>query len=123
MFGRMKTLAFCGVVGLAALAAAPAGADSLYFDAGGYRHGPHAGIAAGDHIRRDDRADRRWDRRGFAMREACTPWRAADKARRMGVRHPRVSYETRRSIGIRGWDRAGPIELLFARAPDCPLIR
>lgn len=71
------------------------------------------------HDRRDDRRD---DRHGDSRR-ACSPERAMEKAWKMGINRPRVANVNRNTIAVRGFQRGHTVRVLFARAPNCPVIR
>ncbi|MBS9719323.1 hypothetical protein JYU29_01320 [Tianweitania sp. BSSL-BM11] len=65
------------------------------------------------------RHERHRDRPG----RACTPERAREKAWKMGINRPRVANVNRNTIAVRGFQRGHSIRVLFARAPNCPVIR
>ena len=117
MFNVLKTAAIAGLISLCALvAAAPAQADALYLkfgDGGHARFGVH--IGDGLHYRRYYRDEFRHERR-------CTPERALQKARRIGVNRARIDFVSRRAIGIVGRSRGERVYLTFARSPRCPII-
>lgn len=120
MLKFIKASAVCAVLGIAALAGAPAQADALYVGTGGH-NGLHVLI-------RDNHGPRwhgpRWDRnRHYRPVRTCTTERALYKARRMGVRRTDVAFQNRSMIGIKGHDRRGRITLTFSRSANCPLIR
>lgn len=81
-----------------------------------YRHDRH------DRDWRRDR-DRRHDRHRDRPRRACTPERATEKAWKMGINRPRVANVNRNTIAVRGFQRGQTVRVLFARAPNCPVIR
>jgi tRNA A-37 threonylcarbamoyl transferase component Bud32 len=68
---------------------------------------------------RDWRHERHRDR----PRRACTPERAMEKAWKMGINRPRVANVNRNTIAVRGFQRGHTVRVLFARAPNCPVIR
>ncbi|MDF1598476.1 hypothetical protein PZ895_01650 [Mesorhizobium sp. YIM 152430] len=118
MFKFAKTAALSALIGLGALAAAPAQANatSLQF------HGNAGTVTVqwGGGYRGD-----RWHRGGHRHhRQACTPGQAVHKAARMGLRNPRVVNANRNVIRVAGraW-RYGRTAIVFARAPNCPVIR
>lgn len=133
MLKFFKTAALSLALGLGALGAAPAMADSgVYLGlGGGYHGGPSVGVWLGDSghsYRRGDRYDRwdddrrgdRWDdRRAYG----CDPGQALNKASRMGIRRARVEDVGRRSISVAGRSRGDYVSVRFARAPGCPVIR
>ncbi|MBL0937008.1 MAG: hypothetical protein IBJ07_19885 [Rhizobiaceae bacterium] len=119
MFKFAKMAALSALIGLGALAAAPAQANatSLQF------HGNAGTVTVqwGGGYHRGDR----WDRGGrHHRRQACTPGQAVHKAARMGLRNPRVVNANRNVIRVAGraW-RHGRTAIVFARAPNCPVIR
>lgn len=75
------------------------------------------------HDRRDWRHDRRDDRHRDRPRRACSPERAVEKAWKMGINRPRVANVNRNTIAVRGFQRGHTVRVLFARAPNCPVIR
>ncbi|WP_312798528.1 hypothetical protein [Tianweitania sp.] len=72
---------------------------------------------------RDRNRDWRDDRHRGGQRRACTPERATEKAWKMGINRPRVSNVNRNTIAVRGFQRGHTVRVLFARAPNCPVIR
>ena len=91
-----KSAALSLLIGIGAIAAAPATAEAgqYYFEFGG--HGPHAGY-------RDYRGHR-FHHRHFDRRRVCTPRRAVRKAARMGLRHAHIARVKPRRIVVKGWD-------------------
>jgi hypothetical protein len=73
--------------------------------------------------RHDGRHDRRYDRHRERPRRACSPERAVEKAWRLGLNRPRIANVNRNTISVRGFKRGHPVRILFARAPNCPVIR
>ncbi|MBL8584384.1 MAG: hypothetical protein JNL61_19450 [Rhizobiaceae bacterium] len=128
MLTTIKAAAMTAFIGLGALAALPATAqaDNVYLGFGGDRGGAQFGVEIGndDWRGRDWRDDdwRRDDWRREAYYRACTPQRAIDKAWRIGVRNPRVIEVDRRTIEVRGHKRGHRVNILFGRAPNCPII-
>lgn len=119
MFKFAKMAALSALVGLGTMAAAPvqANATSLQF------HG-NAGVVTVQWGSRHHRGDR-WHRgEPRHHRQACTPGQAVHKAARMGLRNPRVVNANRNVIRVAGraW-RHGRTAIVFARAPNCPVIR
>ena len=53
---------------------------------------------------------------------ACSPGQAASKARRMGLRNPRVTIR-RNVVRVTGWRHGHRSAVVFARARGCPVIR
>ncbi|MDN5927342.1 MAG: hypothetical protein L0I29_09740 [Hyphomicrobiales bacterium] len=115
MLKFIKASAVCAVLGITALAGAPAQADALYIGAGG-----HGGLRV---MVRDNHGPRWHGNRHYRPVRACSPERALERARRMGVRRAHVAYQNRSVIGVRGHDRRGRITLTFGRYANCPLIR
>lgn len=108
MFKSIKIAALSAVVGLASLAAVPAAqADGFYFSIGqghvrvwdGPRHHPRVA----------------W--------RACTPRHAVRKAERYGLRRAHVVRANRNIIKVRGHRHHQRVNMVFARAPGCPVIR
>jgi hypothetical protein len=64
----------------------------------------------------------RYDRHRPRGRE-CTPNRAVEKAWKLGLNRPRVSRVNRNTIVVRGFQRGQSLRVVFARAPNCPVIR
>jgi hypothetical protein len=75
----------------------------------------------GIYVQYHDR-DRGWDRRHHG-RPGCSPWRAEDKASRMGLRRARVVDVSRRAVVVVGRDRHGRDRIVFANERGCPVIR
>jgi hypothetical protein len=119
MFNIIKTAALSAMIGLGALAAAPATAqaDGLYLNFGGHQAG--AGFYFGD-SRHSYRRHHRDHRRHFVR--GCSTGTALYKASRMGVRHARVTDVGRHSISVRGRKHHHRVHIRFARAPGCPII-
>ena len=141
MTKTLKTTALAAFVGLAALVAIPAtasaGAD-IFLEFGerhgprggirlgdefGERHGPRGGIRLddefGDHLRRRPHSDR------MIVRSIprCTVDQAIDKAQyRFGLRRVSVEYANKHVIGVKGRKNGHRREIVFARAPGCPVI-
>jgi hypothetical protein len=122
MFNKIKIAVLSAVVGLGALAAAPATAqaDSFYFGispAGpsfGFQSGPRHG---GGWDRPGHRPGRGWDRNDCSVREALR------KADRMGINRTYVRGENRNTIRIGGRSHGRTVSVVFAKAPNCPVIR
>jgi hypothetical protein len=113
MLNIIKASAICAVLGVGALAGAPAQAGTLHIATG-----HHGGVRV---VVRDHDGWRH--RPGYRPVRFCTAERALYKAGRMGVRRARVNYQNRSVIGVRGHDHRGRIQLTFGRASNCPLIR
>jgi hypothetical protein len=114
MLKFIKASAVCAVLGIGALAGAPAQADTIHI---GTTHG-------GFGIFVSDRDGHRWHGRDhYRPVRFCSTGRALGKAERMGVRRARVAYQNRSVIGVKGHDRRGRIMLTFGRSAGCPLIR
>lgn len=69
-----------------------------------------------DERRGDDRRDWRDDRR-----PSCSPWRAEDKARNMGLRRARVVDVNGHRIVVQGHKWGDRQTVIFSRAPGCPV--
>jgi hypothetical protein len=142
MFNALKTAAIASLVGLTALAAVPAQADSLYFGLGDggaqvdvyrgdsarvyrrdrYRDGYRDDQYRDDEYRRDDYRDE-YRRDEFRRSErGCSPERALYKAQRIGVHRARIADMSRRTISIVGRSRGERVYITFARAPSCPIV-
>jgi hypothetical protein len=118
MFNTIRTAALSALVGLGALAAIPAHADSLYLGFGD-RHDPRFGVYSGDdedYGRRDWRRDRDRDWRG------CSPDRALDKAERMGLYRARIVDMSRRTVKVVGRQDGDRVVVVFANERGCPII-
>ncbi|MDW6022448.1 hypothetical protein SAZ10_11850 [Mesorhizobium sp. BAC0120] len=124
MLTTFKTAAIAGLIGLSALAAVPAKADSIYLGFGDNHRDPRFGVYVGGdgerYYRRDHRRDdyRYDDRRA----ERCSPDHALFKAERMGIRRARIDFVSPRRIGVVGRSRGDWVNVTFARAPGCPVI-
>lgn len=115
MLTTLKKAAVAGLVGLTALAAVPASADSLRFRIGD--DDARLGIYLGDSSRHGRwREERRHERRG------CSPDRALDKAERMGIRRARIDYVSRNEIAVVGRSRGDRVYVTFARERGCPVL-
>lgn len=122
MFQKLKIAAISAALGLGTLAAMPATAqaDSFYF--GITPHGPRAGVIIDEghsYRRHRDRRHDRWDRRD----RSCSSWEAVRKADRMGIHRARVRGENRNVIRVGGRARGQHVTVVFAKAPNCPIVR
>ena len=116
MFNTVKTAALSALVGLSALTAIPAHADSLYLGFGNNQD-PRFGVYAGDdgyRHRRDERRD--------GWRRGCSPDRALDKAERMGLYRARIVDANRRVIKVVGRQDGDRVVIVFANERGCPVI-
>jgi hypothetical protein len=115
MISKLKTAALSAMIGLGAIAAMPvaAQAEGVYLN-----YGSGHGVGIGVHI--GDRYDYRHDRRHF---RACTPYRAVNKAERLGLRRAHVVDVGRRTIKVAGRKHGERVRITFARAPNCPIVR
>lgn len=126
MFNKIKIAALSALVGLGALAAAPATAqaDSFYF--GISPAGPSFGFQSGHGRpgpgwdRGHDRGGRHWNRGG---RGGCDARDALRKADRMGLNRVHVRSDNRHSIRVGGTRRGQFVTVVFSKAPNCPIIR
>ncbi len=118
MFNKLKTAALSAVIGLGALAAIPATAqaDSFYFGISpsgpsfGYNAGPNRGW------------DRGWERPRHVAR-GCSTREALRKADRMGINRTFIRGENRNTIRVGGRNHGRSVTVVFAKAPNCPIIR
>ncbi|SFB48162.1 hypothetical protein SAMN03159496_04119 [Rhizobium sp. NFR07] len=82
----------------------------------------------GMYVQHNDR-DRGWDRHHGRRhdrhhgRPGCSPWRAEDKASRMGLRRARVVDVSRRAVVVAGRGWHGRDRIVFANERGCPVIR
>ena len=115
MFSKIRTAALSAVLGLGALAAVPATAqaDSFYF--GISPSGPSFGFSSGP--------SRNWDRPRHWQRDSCSTREALRKADRMGINRTYVRSENRNTIRVGGRSRGRAVTVVFAKAPNCPIIR
>lgn len=138
MTKTLKTFALSALAGLTALAAIPsaANADELYrrhrpnVEAGivlefGNADVPRSGIVINryPHKRHGNRHD--LFESGFVVRKAprCSIDQAVWKAEeRFGLHRVRVEYANKHVIGIEGKKRGKWREIVFSRAPGCPVI-
>lgn len=145
-----KAAALSAVVVFGAIAGAPAvaQADTLQFTID--EDGVDVGVQANDRYEkryrerrdrprlREDRRGDEWDRREFRQHEwrrdrdfrrpaygewapACSPWRAENKARDMGLRHARVVDVDRRKVVVQGRKWGERQTIIFGRSPSCPV--
>lgn len=63
------------------------------------------------------------DHRRHGRPAACTPQRAVSKAWRIGINRPVVRNANRNVIRVAGFSRGKRVNVVFARAPGCPVIR
>ena len=116
MFQKLKIAALSAVVALGALGAtaATAQADRLSIGVGS------AGVV--DVQYRSNHNRHHYHKRPV-HRAACTPRNALNKAHRMGVNRPFVRNANRNVIRVGGHSRGHRVNLVFARAPGCPVLR
>ena len=110
MFASIKSAALAAILGLGAFAATPAAADSLTI---GFGH--HGGVHVSGHYGSGGYYGHGHGHPG------CSPWRAVDKAERMGVRRARVVDAGRRGVVVRGHRWGGPVKVVFGNARHCPV--
>lgn len=118
MFKSVKSAVVAFSIAIAGMAAVPAAAhaDRLSF---GFQNGnAYIGVQVGP-----NRGYHRGNRHGWQRGPQCTPQRAVNKARNMGVRNARVIRANRNVIRVAGNQRGHRVNLAFARAPNCPVIR
>ena len=125
MLNKIKIAALSATIGLGTLAAVPAAqADSFYF--GITPHGPSAGVVVDEgHSYRhdDDRWGRDRDRDRGHWDRGCATGEALRKADRMGIDRARVRDVSFRSILVSGRSHGRWVNVEFAKAPGCPIIR
>lgn len=120
MLKIFRAAALSAIVGLGALAAAPAPAEASGFGAQiGFANGNTAvSFRFGDGGRHHARPGAHY--RGGQ----CTAREAVHKASRLGIRNARVVRADRRTVQVRGQQRGPrPAAILFANARGCPVIR
>lgn len=118
MFRKFRIAALSALLGLGTLAAMPASAqaDGIYFSFGG--NGARAGAYRDDYPRHHRRHHSRPH-----LERGCTPREAVYKARRMGLHRAHVVSESRSAIRVVGHRYRDHASIVFARAPNCPVIR
>jgi hypothetical protein len=116
MFDMLKTAALSAMIGLGAITALPAAAqaDSLRFSFGDRHDGGRIGIQIG--------GDRAHYRDFYRDRRSCTPGEAVRKARRIGLRNPRVVDVDRRTIDVVGRSHGDRVRVTFARRGNCRIV-
>ncbi|MFC5585544.1 hypothetical protein ACFPOD_10500 [Nitratireductor kimnyeongensis] len=117
MFQKLKIATASALIGLGTLLAAPATAqaDSLYFGFG-------IGGPSGDYLYGNSGRSHRAERPRH-HHPSCTHGQAVRKAESMGIRRARVVRANRNIIRVAGRTHRGPQQVVFARAPRCPVIR
>jgi hypothetical protein len=133
MFKLIKTATLSAMIGLGAMAAAPAtaSADSIGFGIVSQNTGfgfyfGESGSARRDWHHRDyrHRRDYRHHRHyRHERRDYCSAREALRKAQWLGLRYPRVTYINYRTIGVSGRRGYHYDRVTFARAPHCPVLR
>ena len=131
----LMNVALAAIVGLGSLSFAPVRASAQDVELNIGRNGPTVRLRDNcdpdredcNGPRGDDRNFRRDNRREVEGRRDgprfCSDDRALDKAERMGIRRARIDDSGRRSVEVRGRDRRGDrVEIVFGRAPNCPVI-
>ena len=118
MFDMLKTAALSAMIGLGAITALPAAAQA---DSAGISFGDrHDGVRFG--IQFGDRGYWR-DRDFYRDRRTCSPGEAVQKARRIGLRNPRVIDVDRRTIDVVGRSHGDRVRVTFARHGNCRIVR
>lgn len=109
MITLLRSAVAGALASLAVLAAMPAQANDFHFRD---HHRSHVrfGVYFGDWPRYDS----------FVPRHRCTPERALDKARRIGLRAPRIDYVSAHRIGVIGRSHGEFVSVTFGRAAGCP---
>ena len=124
MLNTLKSTILSFAIGLGSIAAAPtvASAEGVYFGLGiGDDDGLEVQVQDGYSERRHGR--RYQERRYQNEYRRCSPERAVEKARRMGLHRARVVDVDRRAITVSGRADFGDRVLVrFGRAPNCPVI-
>ncbi len=132
MFDRFKKIAVSAIVSFGVLAAIPATAQahSNHYRGGGGGAGFGIWFGESGHSHwRGPRGGRphNWGNgrrhNPIARAHRCSPRRALNKARRMGVRNARIGRVNHRVIKVRGRSHGYRVKIVFARAPGCPVIR
>ncbi len=130
MFDKIKKIAVSALVSFGVLATIPATAQAhgnhhgggagfgIWFGESGHSHWRRPGARRGGG---DWHNGRRYNPIGRAHR--CSPRRALNKARRMGVRNAHIRRVDHRVIKVRGRSHGYRVRIVFARAPGCPVIR
>ncbi len=85
-------------------------------------HDRHSGFSFGIIIGDPYWNDPFWDGPVRPVVRACTVERASQKARNLGIRHQRI-YKSPSVIKVVGTSHGDRVQVKFARAPGCPIIR
>ncbi|MFU0507364.1 hypothetical protein [Pseudaminobacter sp. NGMCC 1.201702] len=112
MFRKIKIAVVSAILGLGTLAAVPATAQADNFYFGISSHGPSFGYHGAGYGHGYG-----WDRRD------CTPRKALRKAQRIGVHRAHIRSVNRHTIRVSGRKHGHRINVTFAKAPHCPIIR
>ena len=115
MFKKIKIVALSAVIGLGALAAAPATAQAYSFYFGITPNGPSFGFQS-------DSSRRHWGGHRRYQRQSCNSHRALRKADNMGIHRARVRNENRHVIRVSGRKHGQRVAITFAKAPNCPVV-
>lgn len=111
----LKHTALAALVAISGFAAMPAAqAEGIYLGFGDT--GASFGVVIGPDGHRHHRRDWRDER-------ACSPRRAVDKAYRMGFNRVEVERVGRNRITVSGRRWGERRNVVFSRAPNCPVIR
>ena len=123
MWNALRTAAIASLIGISAMGAMPAYADSLYLGLGDDSNDGRFGLDLGDQGR-DYRRDRYRDGHDEYRRSErrCTPERALYKAQRMGIHRARIADVSRRTIDVVGRQHGDRVIVTFARGPRCQVI-
>lgn len=123
MLTTLKTTLIAGMIGLTGLAAVPAQADSLYLGFGDRNDDARFGVYVGDNSRTYRRDRDQWRHNAWReQRQRCSPERALDKARDIGIRRARIDFVTERRIGVVGRQHGDRVSVTFGRSRGCPII-
>lgn len=134
MFASLKKTVVATLIGLGALASTPAFADRLTVDyiitgpggdRGWERERDRDGVRnwgrdGGRDWGRYDERQRDW-RRDDRRARGCSPWRAVEKAERMGIRRARVVDAGYRGVVVRGQRWGDRVNVVFGNDPYCPV--
>ncbi|MBP0438471.1 hypothetical protein [Tianweitania sediminis] len=98
---------------------------SLAVVLGGFAVAPSVAQAGSLHITvAPEAVQYRYERERPRVRgRECTANRAVEKAWKLGINRPRVTRVARNTIAVRGYQRGERVRIVFARAPNCPVIR
>lgn len=87
-----------------------------------HHHHGHSGFSFGIVIGDPYWNDPFWDVPVRPVVRGCSVERASQKAHRLGIRHQRI-YKSPSVIKVVGTSHGDRVQVKFARAPGCPIIR